>query len=148
MNPITIRQAVISNAPALQECMTAAYSIYAQRMKGISLPPLEVDYEAEILNFPTWVAEREGKIAGGLIMMFNSDYAFVSNIAVHPEAQGCGLGRRLLEFAEQQAMLRDYKRMQLATHARLTENEALYQHLGWKVIERNSDRIIMQKHLT
>jgi len=147
MKEFTIRQATVADAESLQECMVAAYSIYLENLKEISLPPLEVDYASEILNYPTWVAEREGKIVGGLIVTFEESCAVISNIAVHPAAQGIGLGRALLEFAEQQAREKQYTQMRLATHVLLAENVSLYQHLGWSVVDRDSVRISMEKQI-
>ncbi|PCI75058.1 MAG: hypothetical protein COB20_13800 [SAR86 cluster bacterium] len=148
MKEFTIRQATLADADALQECMMAAYSVYLETLKEISLPPLEVDYASEILNYPTWVAQREGKIVGGLIMTFEESCAVVSNIAVHPAAQGIGLGRALLVFAEQQARTKEITRMRLATHVLLTGNVSLYQHLGWNVVDQDSVRITMEKQIS
>lgn len=125
--------------------MIAAYSVYLDSLKGISLPPLQVDYGAEIQNYPTWVAVRNEKILGGLIMTFDQSAAMISNIAVRPEAQGSGIGRALLDLADQQAKENGCTRMRLATHALLTNNVSLYQHLGWDVVERDSVRVMMEK---
>ena len=141
-----LRQAVIGDAGGLRNCMIAAYSGYQERMQGNLLPPLGVDYAKEISNYPVWVAERDGDIVAGLIMTFK-DVAMISNIAVHPQMQGSGLGRRLLDFAEQQAKARGFTRMRLATHALLTENVSLYQHLGWELADRDSERITMEKSI-
>lgn len=145
MGEIAVRKALIADADALQECMMAAYSIYLKTLKVISLPPLEVDYASEISSYPTWLAERDGKILGGLIMTFTESVAVIANIAVHPAAQGGGLGRELLVFAEKQAKEKGLASMRLATHALFTDNVSLYQHLGWVVIERNSVRVTMEK---
>jgi len=142
-----LRKAVIADADALRDCMIAAYSMYSKKLQGISLPPLNVDYATEIANYPTWVAEKEAGIVGGLIMTFENDTASVANVAVHPDAQGCGLGRMLLDFAEQQAINKGIATMRLATHARLTENVALYQHLGWEVVEQDAVRVSMEKQV-
>lgn len=125
--------------------MIAAYSVYLHSLKGASLPPLQVDYAAEIQNYPTWVAVCNEKVLGGLIMTFDQSAAMISNIAVQPEAQGSGLGRALLDLAYQQARENGFTRMRLSTHALLTNNVSLYQHLGWDVVEQDSVRVIMEK---
>lgn len=148
MQELVIRRAVVADADALRDCMIAAYSIYLKTFKGLSFPPLQVDYAKEILEYPTWVAERSGKIVGGLIMTFSDSAAMISNVAVHPDVQGGGVGRGLLDFAELQATRENFTRMRLATHVLLKQNVSLYQHLGWEVVGQDSVRVTMEKQLS
>jgi GNAT superfamily N-acetyltransferase len=71
---------------------------------------------------------------------------------VAPSAQGHGLGRVLMEFAEQEAARRRLSRMALVTHEAMTENQAIYARLGYVEIERRVEdgyrRIYMEKPLT
>jgi GNAT superfamily N-acetyltransferase len=143
----TIRKAVIADAARLQRCMESAYASYQQRMAGQRLPPMDLDYDAEIQDFPTWVAEREGVIGGGLTMVFEDDYASIANIAVHPRFQGQGLGGALLRFAEIQAKDGSFSELRLTTHVQLVENISLYSHLGWNEYQRDNTRVYMKKTL-
>ena len=127
--------------------MQSAYGIYQARMGDIRLPPMDVDYLAEIENYPTWVVESEGSILGGLIMMFDADMASIANIAIATEFQGMGIGGGLMRFAESKAREENYSKIQLATHKRLTENISLYQYLGWKETGRDDVRVFMEKQL-
>jgi ribosomal protein S18 acetylase RimI-like enzyme len=147
MSNTIIRKATLGDSAALQECMESAYSAYQHRMNGGSLPPLETDYASEIAEYPTWVAELEGSVVGGLIMTFEEGVASVSNIAVRPQSQGLGLGRSLLEFAQNQAKHRDCTVMRLATHVLLTENVSLYKHLGWKITGEDDVRVYMEREI-
>ena len=72
--------------------MVSAYTEYQERMGGERLPPMDVDYLFEIKNYPTWVVESEGRILGGLILMFQDDHASLANIAVDAKFQGHGIG--------------------------------------------------------
>lgn len=144
MNNWKIRKANIEDADGLRRCMHRAYSIYAERMAGESLPPLEIDYTAEIQNYPTWVAESEGQIIGGLIMCFDLEGATLSNIAVDTDFQGHGLGRGLLSFAENQAKHHGFAILHLATHVLLTENLAIYSRLGWKETTRENSKVLFE----
>lgn len=128
--------------------MLAAYAPYKERMQGQHLPPLEVDYAREIAEYPCWVVENEGKIAGGLIMVFEAEVASIANIAVHPNYQGQGLGGQLMAFAEGEARRRGYNEMVLATHVLLTENVRFYEKLGWSVYARDEVRVQMRKVLS
>ncbi len=142
-----IRAALPEDSHGLQVCMEFAYACYQQRMEGKRLPPMDLDYSAEIKDFPVWIVECEGQIVGGLIMVFEYDHAMLANIAVHPEFQGLGIGGGLMKFAETKAKQKSYKQLQLATHVLLNENISLYLHLGWKETHRDETRVYMQKEL-
>lgn len=148
-----IRAANSNDAAGLESCMHAAYAPYKSRMRGLLLPPLESDYDSEIREYPTWVAEsdgkdgKDGKIVGGLIMDFDTHYATLSNIAVDPTFQGQGLGRGLMAYAETKAREKKCSRICLATHVLLTENQSLYNHLGWKKTGSDETRIYFEKEL-
>lgn len=66
---LTIRKAVISDAEILAECMHASYLIYTSRLGGKTLPPMRVDYKEEIRTSLVWIAESDGMLVGGLILM-------------------------------------------------------------------------------
>jgi len=142
-----IRKAVLEDSVALQNCMESAYASYQDRMAGKRLPPMDINYLLEIRDFPTWVAVFNDKIVGGLIMMFENDYASISNVAVHPEFQGQGLGGGLMKFAETMAKEKNYFKLRLATHVLLNENVSLYLHLGWIEKARDDVRVYMEKHI-
>lgn len=143
-----LRKAVHSDSRSLADCMHAAYQMYNARMGGKSLPPMFVNYEAEIDQYPVWIAEADGKLAGAIILDREKAHLSVANIAVHPEFQGMGLGRKLLDLAESEARKGGFSEMQLATHVLLTENLALYSHLGWVETGRDEMRVYMTKRLT
>ena len=111
----TIRKASVSDADALAECMYAAYMIYTPWLSGKALPPMTVDYEKEIRSCPVWVAESDGTLVGGLILMLEDDYMTIANVAVHPQFQGNGLGRGLMELGEAEAKRQGYSELRLAT---------------------------------
>jgi ribosomal protein S18 acetylase RimI-like enzyme len=127
--------------------MEAAYSGYQDRMGGIRLPPMDVDYASEIEHYPAWVVESAGDILGGLIMTFENGEASIANIAVDPGYQGHGIGGALMSFAESRASERGFSELHLATHVLLDENLALYRHLGWKETGRDETRVFMMKNL-
>ena len=142
-----IRKAISDDSVKLENCMKSAYAIYEQRMGGIRLPPLETDYLHEIKHYPTWVVESEASVLGGLIIVFDDAQAVIANIAVDPRFQGQGIGGALMKFAESKAAENGFSELKLATHPKLNENLALYQHLGWKETARDESRIFMKKRI-
>ena len=143
----SIREAIQDDTVDLRNCMESAYASYQVRMGGKRLPPMDVDYSSEIRDFPSWVAECDGNIVGGLIMMFEDEYASIANIAVHPAFQGQGLGGGLMEYAETKAKEKNYSEMRWATHVLLKENISLYLHLGWAEVERDDMRVYFKKKI-
>lgn len=140
-----IRKADIRDSLGLQICMELAYSSYQSRMGGNRLPPMDVNYEDEINEYPCWVAEHKGKVVGGLIMMFDKNHASIANIAVHPEFQGQGIGGGLMRFAEDTAKKKNFAELNLATHVLLIENISLYLHMGWTEVQRDNTRVYFKK---
>jgi hypothetical protein len=62
-----------------------------------------------------------------------------------------GLGRRLLAFAEAEALRRGYREIRLYTHQTMVENQRLYASIGYEEtgrgIEAGYDRVFMRKQL-
>lgn len=75
----------------------------------------------------------------------------LDNVAVAPEAQGTGLGRRMLAFAERAAVEAGYGTINLYTNEAMTENIALYTRLGYaethRAEEKGLRRVYMRKPL-
>ena len=142
-----IRKAIPKDSGGLQDCMESAYAAYQERMGGERLPPMDADYLSEIKSYPTWVAESDGRILGGLIMVFENDQARIANIAVDPAFQGQGIGGALMKLAEARVRAISVSELLLATHVLLTENIALYQHLGWEETGRDETRVYMKKNI-
>ncbi len=144
----SIRKARLTDAAELTQCMIDSYSPYMERLGGRKLPPMEVNYGEEISKYPVWVAVAEGAIVGGLIMSFEDHYASLANICVHPDFQGHGLGRGILDFAELIAKQEGYVEMRLATHILLTENVSLYKYFGWSEVSSDEVRVYMRKMIS
>jgi ribosomal protein S18 acetylase RimI-like enzyme len=77
------------------------------------------------------------------------DHLLLDNIAVQPDSQGMGLGRRLIAFAEGEARRLGFAEVRLYTHQTMTENIALYARLGFAETgrgrENGYDRVFMTK---
>ncbi|HJP17658.1 MAG TPA: GNAT family N-acetyltransferase [Nitrospinota bacterium] len=142
-----IREASTEDADGLKNCMEAAYTAYQDRMGGVRLPPMDVDYLSEINNYPTWIVEAEGKILGGLIMSFENNQASIANIAVDPKCQGQGIGGALMKLAESKARENNFSELHLTTHVLLHENVSLYRHLDWEETSRNEAKVFMKKDI-
>jgi ribosomal protein S18 acetylase RimI-like enzyme len=146
--PLSPRRATAADLPAIKAVIDAAYARYLTRMAKPPAPMLR-DYGPSVEDGTTWVTGSP--IAAVLTLYPRDDHLLVENIAVHPDAQGRGLGRALMGFAEDEAARRGLTRMALVTHEVMTENQAIYAHLGYTEVNRRAEdgyrRIYLEKSL-
>lgn len=109
------------------------------------------DYLALIEAGLVSVIEHDGLVRGILVLIPQHDAMLLDNVAVAPEAQGLGLGRKLLDFAEHAAALSGFRLIRLYTHEAMTENIQLYSRTGYvethRAEEKGLRRIYMAKPL-
>lgn len=72
----------------------------------------------------------------------------LGNVAVAPAAQGLGLGRRMLQFAERVAGDRGYRYIRLYANEAMTENIALYSRIGYSESHRAEENGLRRVHMT
>lgn len=139
----TLRKATTADADALAACVDAAYAPYTMSIED--LPPVSADLADEIARYQVWVAEIEGAIVGGLVLMPKDGFMLLANVAVHPRRKGEGLGRALMEHADAEAKAQGFGELRLSTHRGMPENFRLYQHLGWEKVGEEANKIKMRK---
>jgi ribosomal protein S18 acetylase RimI-like enzyme len=90
-------------------------------------------------------------VPGFVVLIDEADSLLLDNLAVHPTAQGHGLGRVLISFAEHEAARRGFERIRLYTNERMLMALALYHSLGYQEIVRMTEegfsRVYMAKRL-
>lgn len=148
MVPERIRKATAADSPAVRAIIDAAYGMYLSRMDRPPAPMLR-DYAPAIEAGALWLT---GNPPDALISLTPADGGLlVENIAVHPRAQGAGLGRRLMEFAEAEAERLGLAKLTLYTNVVMTENQAIYAHLGYRETRRETEdgyqRVYMEKDI-
>lgn len=145
---VEIRLAVAEDAHAVGELVDRAYTPYIARI-GRKPGPMLDDYAALIDDGLVRIACCDGRICGVLVLIEKDDHLLLDNVAVSSETRGLGLGRRLVEAAEEVAKRKNYVTVRLYTHETMVDNVALYEHLGFAVThrakERGFDRIYMAK---
>lgn len=134
-----IRIAETADCPAVERIVRAAYSHYVSRI-GREPGPMLDDYAALIGKERVHVIEHRGEVRGIVVLIPERDAMLLDNIAVAPESQGLGLGRKLLEFAEQQTAAAGYRTVQLYTNEAMVENIALYLRMGFAEIHRGEEK--------
>ena len=147
---VALRPAVAADAVGVAACVCAAYLPYIERIGRQPGPMLE-NYAEVLERLQVHVAEREGRIVGVLVLEAGAGGVFIDNVAVHPTAQGSGVGRRLLEYAEARARALGHSSIELSTNERMFENQALYSRIGYAAFDRRVvdgyARVFMRKPL-
>jgi GNAT superfamily N-acetyltransferase len=151
VHPPVIRQAVASDCAAIEAIVQAAYSGYVGRI-GKPPGPMLDDYPKLIeAGAVSVLQEADGGITALIVLLAKSDHLLLDNVAVRPDRQGQGLGRRLIAFAESEARRLGHTELRLYTHEKMTENIALYGRLGFvetgRRREAGYDRLFMRKSL-
>ncbi len=145
-----IQRAGAGDVDAIGACVNDAYRHYIQRMGKVPGPMLD-DYAGRVKNDHTYVIKSRDRVIGLLVLIEDEKGMLLDNIAVHPDVQGQGIGKRLMDFAEDLVVRSGYTRITLYTHVTMTESFALYKHLGYAVSERKTvdgyRRIYMEKTL-
>jgi ribosomal protein S18 acetylase RimI-like enzyme len=135
----------------MRELAQVAYAPYLERMGGQRPRPMDADYGRAVADAESWVAEDEGEVVGFLVLVPQDDGMLLDNVAVHPAYQGRGVGRALLELAENRARAGDHVLIRLYTHRTMVENQRLYERLGYvetgRADEEGFARVFYEKHL-
>src|SRR5712691_10425175 len=144
-----LRSARPEDRAAVEAIVEAAYSIYIERI-GKPPGPMLDDYSRLIEAGAVSVVEEPGGLLAAIIVLVpKPDHLLLDNIAVRPDRQGKGLGRRLVAFAESEARRLGHAELRLYTHVTMTENIALYRRLGFvetgRGREADYDRVFMTK---
>lgn len=147
---LLIRPASSSDVARIKALVNAAYRHYIPRI-GKPPGPMTDDYSARVAEGAVWVLTIDGRIAGIVVLIPKSDCLLLDNVAVSPERQGTGLGRRLIGFAEARAKENGFTEIQLYTNAAMHENLAMYTKLGYREFGRKFQdgfhRVFMKKRL-
>jgi GNAT superfamily N-acetyltransferase len=145
-----IRLATSADRTAIETIVREAYGIYIARM-GKEPGPMLGDYGALIGKRRVHVLDVDSKVLGLVVLIPEADVMLLDNVAVASEAQGKGYGRRLIEFAEDEARRQGFRFIRLYTNALMSENLSLYSRLGYVETHRGEEkgfaRVYLRKSL-
>ena len=130
----------------------AAFVSEAQIYGSVDMPPLTQTLEAvqaELADCYGWTARVDGRLVGALRGRIDGDLLLVGRIAIAPDMQGEGIGRGLLDTAEQHS---GAAQAELFTGSLSEANIRLYESCGYRVSERvpqgdGTEQIFMRKDL-
>jgi len=120
---------------AIFECVGMAYGVYIKRMCKKPAPMLS-DYSKLIQENVVYVATDSGKLMGVIVFFPKGNSLFIENVAVHPDFQERGIGRKLIEVALNFAQKAGLKEVNLYTNELMAENIKYYHGLGFVEVGR------------
>lgn len=147
---LRFRPAQADDAPAIRALLEAAYAVYVPRMGRLPVT-MDGDLGATVQNDLVWVVTEGAGLLAALHLRLRPDHLFIEDIAVRPDRQRRGIGKRLLAFAEEEGRRRGHGEIRLFTNATMVENAGLYAGLGYREYRREpvrgTDVIYMRKAL-
>ncbi|MGB1234356.1 MAG: GNAT family N-acetyltransferase [Planktomarina sp.] len=146
---MTLRLAIASDVPAIQQIVQDAYAPHTIRM-GQTPGPMLDDYA--VLIVAGHVRVSGDPIQGILVLIPAANHMLLDNGAIAKDAQGQGLGTQLVQSAMDIARASGHQTLRLYCHITMVENMRLYRRLGFvethRVTEYGLDRVYFESDLT
>ena len=144
-----IRPTAPADAAACRAIARAAYAGYVSLM-GREPAPVLADYAGHIARDTVFLLAADDAPLGYAVIVGDGAQYWLDNIAVTPEHQGAGLGRRLIEHVEAWLTPRT-DRYRLYTNQAMIANARWYRALGFREYWRGEvdgfARIYFEKRL-
>lgn len=128
---MSIRPAIAPDLFAVSDCARLAYEMYVPRI-GREPAPMVADFETAIARHHLHVFEAAEAVAGFIVFYPREDHVHIENVAVAPQYQGSGIGKRLIAYAERHTRDYGFGKIELYTNEKMTENIAYYPRLGFE----------------
>jgi ribosomal protein S18 acetylase RimI-like enzyme len=140
----------LAGAPDLRAVITCVDAAFEPCVPLIGKPPapMQSDFETLIARGSVHLLEHEGALLGLIVLEPCPDHLFVETLAVPPDRQRQGIGRRLMAFAATEAARHHLPEIRLYTHERMAASLAFYQALGFEECQRRVEDGFARVYLT
>ena len=144
----TLRVATLGDLECIDALVAAAFQRHVTNM---GFPPVQLlrDTSEQIEAGEIWV--YGDPITGVMSISEVGDSLLIENMAVHPSVQRSGIGRRLIEHAEQMATNWRLRRVVLVRNAPMVKHRDFYAHVGYLEADRRTEhgsrQVFMEKIL-
>jgi ribosomal protein S18 acetylase RimI-like enzyme len=127
---VKLRRAAAKDLQAVEDLTRRAYEHYIPII-GAKPMPMTEDYAPRIAAGEVWLLEDATGAAGLIVLEECDGELLIYSVAVEPQHQHSGLGRKLLAFAEATARERGFPTLALFTNAKMERNIGIYRRLGF-----------------
>lgn len=134
---VQVRPAQPPDASAIRDLVRAAYAVWVPVI-GREPLPMKVDYAEALLAHEIDLLLANDVLVGLIETMRQPDHLWIENIAVRPDSQGRGWGRRLLAHAEEKANAAGLRQIRLLTNEAFAANVDLYTRFGYGIDRREA----------
>lgn len=149
---ITLARVTPDDAGEVLTVQRAAFVSEALIYGSVDMPPLTQTLDqvrAELADNAGWVARSEGRLVGVIRAVQDGDLLLIGRIAIAPDMQGEGIGRALLQAAEEGSSA---VTAELFTGSLSEANIRLYETCGYLQTERvaqddGTEQVFMRKQL-
>lgn len=136
LNPeVTIRLADEADAKDVSKILLEAFDVYRRFYTDEAfayVTPKSTEVEGRFAEGPIWLAEIDGKAVGTVSMTTEPEGLYMRSMAVLPEAQGRGVGHKLLEAVDEWAAGTDQERIFLYTTYFVPGAKEMYEKHGFE----------------
>lgn len=139
---VRVRPALSGDREFLFEVRRAALRAYVEQTSGWDDEEQRTAADKEFAELPFAVVEESGRPVGYVCVIRQSECDFIEEIALLPEAQGRGIGTRLLRSILRAAQRRGVP--VLLSVFVTNPAQALYARLGFEVVRIEEPRISMR----
>lgn len=145
-----IEKATVTDASEILSLQKIAYISEAKIYNDFSIEPLVQtldDLEQQFKNHIILKSVIDKKLIGSVRAYVENGISFIGKLMVHPEYQGLGVGKMLMNEIEEICLT---ERCELFTGSKSVHNIRLYEKLGYriyntKVIDDNLSLVFMEK---
>jgi ribosomal protein S18 acetylase RimI-like enzyme len=138
---LVLRSATLGDATALAGTIAAAFAQYRGKLvpeSGAFRETAEAIATELEKGAGAIVAERNGKMLGCVMIKEVEGDLYFGRLSVLPAARGLGLAKRLVEAVEADARSRGLAGVRLGVRVVLTDNQRLFNSLGYREISREA----------
>lgn len=132
---VQIRFALPGESEAIAEVISEAFAPFKNLYTAEAFAATVISPEKIRQRFDeagtVWAALKNGKIVGTVSVVPDGEWLYIRSMAVLPAAQGSGIGRKLLEAAENYAARNGFEKMFLYTTPYLPTAIRLYEQNGF-----------------
>jgi ribosomal protein S18 acetylase RimI-like enzyme len=139
---LLVRPATTGDREFLFDVRRAALRTYVDETSGWDDAEQRAIADKEFSALPYAVVEESGRPVGYVCVIHESEWDFIEEIALLPEAQGRGIGTRLLEDIRKAAERRGVP-VRLSVFVS-NPAQALYARLGFAVVRIEEPRMTME----